>query len=104
MAVMRVIGPYRLLRALGRCEAGDVRSGYTADGTSVTVALVDSKRAGDTMGLGAWRGGAERLEAGGRESVVASMAGRGRGTGPRRRALGARRRPVPAHPVGRLRL
>jgi hypothetical protein len=72
MMGMRVIGPFRLLRALGRCEAGDVWSGYAADGTSVTVALVDTKRAGDTMWLRRWQAGAEELVRDGVLSVLAA--------------------------------
>src|SRR5688572_20303916 len=48
MQTMTLLGPYRLLRTLGGCEAGTVWSAFDAEGTSVTVAVLDSAVANDT--------------------------------------------------------
>ena len=45
---MTLLGPYRLLRTLGGCEAGTVWSAFDAEGTSVTVAVLNSAVANDT--------------------------------------------------------
>jgi hypothetical protein len=48
---MTVLGPYRLLRTLGACEAGAVWTAFDADGTSVTVAVLDPAAATDARWL-----------------------------------------------------
>jgi len=49
---VELIGPYRLLRTLGVSDVGSVWSAFDAEGTSVTVAVIDSAHAGDAHWLG----------------------------------------------------
>jgi hypothetical protein len=70
MTGMTVIGPYRLLRTLGGCEAGQVWSAYAADGTSVTVAMIDPGRAADPRWLNGLMSGVDGLVRSGALSIV----------------------------------
>src|SRR5258705_3984260 len=70
MLGMTVIGPYRLLRTLGTSEAGKVWSAFTADGISVTVALIEPARAADPRWLNGLMSGADGLARAGVLSVV----------------------------------
>ena len=48
---MMLLGPYRLLRTLGGCDAGTVWTGFDAEGTSVTIAVVSAAYAADPAWL-----------------------------------------------------
>ena len=60
---MTVIGPYRLLRTLGACEAGKVWSAFDAEGTSVTVAVLDGPRGATDSWLRSYGPRADQLAA-----------------------------------------
>jgi hypothetical protein len=67
---MTLIGPYRLLRTLGECEAGSVWSAFDADGSSVTVAVIDAARARDTAWLKGFGEETDALARSGQIAVV----------------------------------
>jgi hypothetical protein len=72
MVVMTVIGPYRLLRTLGGGDTGKVWSAFAADGTSVTVAMIDPARAGDPRWMYQFQSGTNELVRDGVVEVVAA--------------------------------
>jgi hypothetical protein len=67
---VELIGPYRLLRTLGVSDVGSVWAAFDAEGTSVTVAVIDSEHAGDAHWLGRFETGTKALAESGELAVV----------------------------------
>ena len=67
---MTVIGPYRLLRTLGTSEAGKVWSAFDAEGTSVTVAVIDGPRGASESWLRSFGHRTEQLAASEQLAIV----------------------------------
>jgi hypothetical protein len=67
-----VIGPYRLLKALGACEIGSVWSAFDEEGTSVTIAVVDAAYGQDPAWVSGLQNAANSLAAAGDLTVVSA--------------------------------
>src|SRR5512145_3339481 len=68
---MTVVGPYRLLRTLGTCEAGKVWSAFDAEGTSVTVAVIDGPRGASESWLQSFGHRTDQIAAAEQVAIVA---------------------------------